>query len=127
MCYFLIESIIICRVHQPFAKSKIPREWSPEKVYKIILKSTILYDCKQDYCDVSHSPKIFYIQKCTDTVRCPSQLLDTSFAVFTFNKLPTFIDIFQCCHCHMNCIIRFFLNLFFQTYIFFISWNHLHS
>ena len=67
----------------------------------------------------------FFIQKCTDTVRCLSQFPDTFFAVFAFDKLSTFIDIFQCCHCHMNCIIHFCLNLFFQAYIFFISWNHL--
>ena len=47
-------------IYQPFTKSNIPRKGNTEKIYEIILKSTILYDCKQDYRNISHSPEIFY-------------------------------------------------------------------
>ena len=60
ICYFLVKSIIIGRIYQPFTKSNIPRKGNTEKIYEIILKSTILYDCKQDYRNISHSPEIFY-------------------------------------------------------------------
>ena len=42
ICYFLVKSIIISWIYQPFTKSNIPHEWSHKKIYEIMLKSTIL-------------------------------------------------------------------------------------
>ena len=38
---FLVKSVIIGWMCQPFTKLKIPHEWSPEKIYEIILKESV--------------------------------------------------------------------------------------
>ena len=109
--YFLIEPIIISRIYQPFTKSNIPCEWNPKKIYEIMLKSTILYDCKQDYCNVSYSPEIF----------CVPHFFGSGlyfFFRFTDFHLCTFLFITGFCFCLFHLFLCFFLFLLCIIYCF---------
>ena len=111
ICYFLVKSVIIGWMCQPFTKLKIPHEWSPEKIYEIILKSTVLHNYKQDYRNVSHSPKIF---------RIPHFFGSGFYFFFRFTdfQLCPFLFVTGLCFCLFHLFLCFFLFLLCFIYCF---------